>query len=125
VKKACLQAAQQAGSSIQVEVLPLDLTGPFQQLEAAAAAADSAFGGRGVDYLLHNAGRVRLEVEGDELQTPLVSGVGTGWVLQCPRVVRAAGGLTTSLDCTPNAYMLPAYEHACKTYIPPQLQPIV
>jgi len=37
-------------------VLPLDLTGPYEGLERAAQQADAAFGGQGVDYLVHNAG---------------------------------------------------------------------
>lgn len=40
----------------QVMVLPLDLCGPYEGLEAAAQRADDAFGGVGVDYLIHNAG---------------------------------------------------------------------
>ena len=39
-----------------VLVLPFDLCGSYSDLEQAAAAADSAFGGAGVDYLMHNAG---------------------------------------------------------------------
>ena len=37
-------------------LLPLDLVGPPEGLEAAARAAWAAFGGAGVDYLVHNAG---------------------------------------------------------------------
>ena len=37
-------------------ILPFDLCGSYEELEKAAAAADSAFGGSGVDYLIHNAG---------------------------------------------------------------------
>ena len=51
VRKACV-----AKGAADVLVLPLDLTGSFDQLEAAAAAADEAFGGAGVDYLIQNAG---------------------------------------------------------------------
>jgi NAD(P)-dependent dehydrogenase (short-subunit alcohol dehydrogenase family) len=40
----------------KVEVLTLDLTAPYAELQAAAALADGAFGGAGVDYLVHNAG---------------------------------------------------------------------
>jgi NAD(P)-dependent dehydrogenase (short-subunit alcohol dehydrogenase family) len=39
-----------------VEVLPLDLCAPFTELHEAATKADTAFGGAGVDYLVHNAG---------------------------------------------------------------------
>jgi NAD(P)-dependent dehydrogenase (short-subunit alcohol dehydrogenase family) len=37
-------------------VLPLDMTGPQAELESAAKAANEAFGGAGVDFLVHNAG---------------------------------------------------------------------
>jgi dehydrogenase/reductase SDR family member 7 len=42
-----------------VVVLPLDLTGPYEELEAAARAADAVPGPKGaagVQYLVHNAG---------------------------------------------------------------------
>ena len=39
-----------------VLVLPFDLCGDYTELEQAAATADAAFGGAGVDYLIHNAG---------------------------------------------------------------------
>ena len=37
-------------------MLPLDLNGPFSAMEEAAAVADQAFDGAGVDFLVHNAG---------------------------------------------------------------------
>ncbi|GLI66405.1 hypothetical protein VaNZ11_010166 [Volvox africanus] len=40
----------------RVLVLPFDLCSDYTELEKAAAAADSAFGSAGVDYLIHNAG---------------------------------------------------------------------
>jgi hypothetical protein len=40
----------------EILVLPFDLGGPAADLAAAARAADGAFGGAGVDYLIHNAG---------------------------------------------------------------------
>ncbi|KXZ46596.1 hypothetical protein GPECTOR_42g807 [Gonium pectorale] len=40
----------------RVVVLPFDLCSEYSELEKAAAAADAAFGGAGVDYLIHNAG---------------------------------------------------------------------
>ena len=45
-----------AGHGTEVEVLPLDLCAPYAELHAAAVAADAAFDGAGVDYLVHNAG---------------------------------------------------------------------
>lgn len=39
-----------------VLVLPFDLMASSDKLQAAAKAADEAFGGAGVDYLIHNAG---------------------------------------------------------------------
>lgn len=42
-----------------VLVLPFDLMDSAEKLEAAAKAADEAFGGAGVDFLIHNAGRRR------------------------------------------------------------------
>lgn len=39
-----------------IELLPLDLVGPYEQLEVAAQQAFAAFGGQGVDYVVHNAG---------------------------------------------------------------------
>uniref|UniRef100_A0A383WEJ1 Ketoreductase domain-containing protein n=1 Tax=Tetradesmus obliquus TaxID=3088 RepID=A0A383WEJ1_TETOB len=49
VKEACLDPSA-------VLVLPFDLLGPEADLAAAAAAADGAFGGAGIDFLIHNAG---------------------------------------------------------------------
>jgi NAD(P)-dependent dehydrogenase (short-subunit alcohol dehydrogenase family) len=46
-----------AAPGAKVEVLTLDLTAPYAELQAAAALADGAFGGAGIDYLVHNAGR--------------------------------------------------------------------
>jgi hypothetical protein len=40
-----------------VLVLPFDLCGGDEAIEKAAALADAAFGGAGVDYLIHNAGQ--------------------------------------------------------------------
>jgi NAD(P)-dependent dehydrogenase (short-subunit alcohol dehydrogenase family) len=37
-------------------VLPFDLCGNSEELQKAAAEADEAFEGAGVDYLIHNAG---------------------------------------------------------------------
>ncbi len=37
-------------------MLPFDLTGSDEQLAEAVRKADAAFGGAGVDYLVHNAG---------------------------------------------------------------------
>lgn len=37
-------------------MLPLDLCSSYEAFEKAAASADAAFGGAGVDYLVHNAG---------------------------------------------------------------------
>ena len=45
-----------ARSGAEAEVLPVDLTAPFEALHEAAVAADAAFDGAGVDYLVHNAG---------------------------------------------------------------------
>jgi NAD(P)-dependent dehydrogenase (short-subunit alcohol dehydrogenase family) len=39
-----------------VVVLPFDLLGSSEALQAAAKAADGAFGAAGVDFLIHNAG---------------------------------------------------------------------
>ncbi|KAG1664699.1 hypothetical protein FOA52_006674 [Chlamydomonas sp. UWO 241] len=39
-----------------VLVLPFDLCGDDASIEAAAAKADAAFGGAGIDFLVHNAG---------------------------------------------------------------------
>jgi short-subunit dehydrogenase len=54
----CAQAVKDELSSTckDIEIIPLDLCGPYAGLEAAAAAADGAFNGAGVDYLVHNAG---------------------------------------------------------------------
>jgi NAD(P)-dependent dehydrogenase (short-subunit alcohol dehydrogenase family) len=40
-----------------IVVLPLDVCGDAAELNAAAKAADAAFDGAGVDYLVHNAGQ--------------------------------------------------------------------
>ena len=52
VQARCRQVAQDA----IVEVQTLDITSPYAELQAAAALADGAFGGAGIDYLVHNAG---------------------------------------------------------------------
>lgn len=52
VRNLCLRA----NSACEVEVLPLDVTGPFEDLQSAANRADALFSGAGVDYLIHNAG---------------------------------------------------------------------
>jgi NAD(P)-dependent dehydrogenase (short-subunit alcohol dehydrogenase family) len=39
-----------------VVVLPFDLLGSSEALQAAAKAADGTFGAAGVDFLIHNAG---------------------------------------------------------------------
>lgn len=39
-----------------VLVLPFDLMDSTEKLQAVAKAADEAFGGAGIDYLIHNAG---------------------------------------------------------------------
>lgn len=52
VQARCRQVAQDA----VIEVQTLDLTSPYAELQAAAALADGAFGGAGIDYLVHNAG---------------------------------------------------------------------
>ncbi len=56
-----VQAFKQELASVtkDVLVLPLDLTGPFPALEQASQQADAAFGGQGVDFLVHNAGGCR------------------------------------------------------------------
>jgi NAD(P)-dependent dehydrogenase (short-subunit alcohol dehydrogenase family) len=61
---AALQAVKRELASVtrDVLVLPLDLTGDAAGLEAAAAAADRAFDGAGIDYLVHNAGKARRRV---------------------------------------------------------------
>jgi NAD(P)-dependent dehydrogenase (short-subunit alcohol dehydrogenase family) len=52
-----LQAVKEAcPDPSAVLVLPFDLLGPEAGLEAAAQTADGAFGGAGIDYLIHNAG---------------------------------------------------------------------
>lgn len=52
VKAACTEHVPEA----DVLLLPLDLVGPYEDLEQVAEAAFEAFGGQGVDYLVHNAG---------------------------------------------------------------------
>ena len=58
--KCCSQAVQarcrEVAKGGKVEVLALDLTAPYSELQAAAALSDGAFGGAGIDYLVHNAG---------------------------------------------------------------------
>jgi hypothetical protein len=89
-----------------VLVLPFDLLAPDADLEAAAAAADAAFGGAGIDFLVHNAGASQHalaeettgEVTRQLLALKCVGGGGSGarlatpgclcWLscLPCPRV---------------------------------------
>ncbi|PNW86961.1 hypothetical protein CHLRE_02g103100v5 [Chlamydomonas reinhardtii] len=45
-----------AAANDRVTILPFDLLADYSELEKAAAAADAAFGGKGIDYLIHNAG---------------------------------------------------------------------
>lgn len=50
----------------RVVVLPFDLCSDYMELEKAAAAADQAFEGAGIDYLIHNAGRIFLQRGGGQ-----------------------------------------------------------
>lgn len=55
-----------------VVVLPFDLLGGSEALQAAAKAADGAFGAAGVDFLIHNAGEgMGTGAEGREGQVQL------------------------------------------------------
>lgn len=56
-EQAVSRACKEASEGAEVEVLPVDLCGPFSQLHEASVRADDAFEGAGVDYLVHNAGR--------------------------------------------------------------------
>lgn len=58
VKASCLDTLICKG----VEVLPLDLCAPTAELHVAAVKADNAFGGSGVDYMIHNAGKLSFPV---------------------------------------------------------------
>ncbi len=51
------RVAESCGTASEnVLVLPFDLTGSDEQLAEAVSKANAAFGGAGVDYLVHNAG---------------------------------------------------------------------
>lgn len=39
-----------------IVILPFDLLDSTDKIEAAADAADAAFGGAGIDYMINNAG---------------------------------------------------------------------
>jgi hypothetical protein len=52
VKEACSQYLPEES----ILLLPLDLVGPYSHLEDAAEQASQAFGGQGLDYVVHNAG---------------------------------------------------------------------
>lgn len=41
-----------------IVILPFDLLDTGDKIEAAAAAANAAFGGAGIDYLINNAGKI-------------------------------------------------------------------
>ena len=60
----CVQRVQAACNDRQscggAMVLPLDITAPTAELHGAVVAADNAFDGAGVDYLVHNAGQYLL-----------------------------------------------------------------
>lgn len=58
--QAVADACRQPGGPEHL-VLPFDLAADFDDLAAAAAAADAAFDGAGVDVLVHNAGSRRLK----------------------------------------------------------------
>lgn len=57
--QAVADACRQPGGPKHL-VLPFDLAADFDDLAAAAAAADAAFDGAGLDVLVHNAGSPRL-----------------------------------------------------------------
>lgn len=54
----CVEQRTQAGCRFpdNVMILPFDLMDSTDKLQAAAKAADEAFGGAGIDFLIHNAG---------------------------------------------------------------------
>ena len=54
VQEACMDRQGCAGA----RVLELDLCAPASEMHEAAMEADNAFDGSGVDYLVHNAGRL-------------------------------------------------------------------
>lgn len=58
-----------------VLVLPFDLMDSTQKLQEVARAADEAFGGAGIDFLVHNAGegtRTRCPAGADGCRAALV-----------------------------------------------------
>lgn len=74
VKKRCL-AQHGAMTTDQVVLLPLDLTGPAEDLESAVCSAYEAFDASGVDYVVHNAGASQQAAAEDttaEVATALV-----------------------------------------------------
>ena len=66
-----LEAAKKSIPSDDVLVLPFDLCGSDSELEKAALAADSAFSGSGIDYLIHNAGASQHAMA-EEVQSSVV-----------------------------------------------------
>lgn len=54
----CIVQRTRAGCRVpdNVLVLPFDLMDSTEKLQAAAKAADEAFDGAGIDFLIHNAG---------------------------------------------------------------------
>ena len=69
-------------------VLPFDLIGPFKELEQAAAGAAAAYGGAGIDVLVHNAGAnldMQVDTTSSILRWSLQSESSTySCVLLCP-----------------------------------------
>lgn len=67
---ACPQDVKTSLSNVlpeeHIELLPLDLVGPYEQLEVAAQQAFAAFGGHGVDYVVHNAGEATISCRGQQ-----------------------------------------------------------
>lgn len=53
VKEGCIA---KGSCNEDVILLPFDLLAPFEKLEGVTEQANEAFGGSGVDYLVHNAG---------------------------------------------------------------------
>lgn len=86
-----------------VLVLPFDLMDSTQTLQEVAKAADEAFGGAGVDFLVHNAG------EGARIRCPAGAGgrraalVLFDWARPKARGGRGAVSSCAASDCKEHA----------------------
>jgi hypothetical protein len=91
------RACEGVREGTQVEVLPLDLCGAFSELQEAAARADDAFEGAGVDYLMHNAGEPQENFHSFLQNVHLKQTLPKGWCLILSAIGLASAQVPASM----------------------------